>query len=58
MKSYGSSLIKAIVKELNIIEADYFGILITNKAGVETFLDPHKKFKHQIPKGKLYLVSL
>ena len=51
--SFGTMLAQSVMKDLNLLEADYFGIVYKDKQGVESFLDPLKKLKVQIPSTNL-----
>jgi len=49
MKSLGNMLLQAVMKDLDLLEADYFGLLYPDKEGNDSFLDPVKTIKDQIP---------
>ncbi|XP_078488519.1 FERM, ARHGEF and pleckstrin domain-containing protein 2 [Ciona intestinalis] len=48
VKSYGNMLLQSVMKDINLLESDYFGIQYTDKQGNRVFLDPLKKIKSQI----------
>ena len=49
INSDGRMLLHAVMKDLNLLESDYFGLLFSDKEGNEIFLDPVKKIRDQIP---------
>ena len=51
----GDSLIHAVMKDLNVLEADYFGIMYRDSEENEIFLDPSKTIQEQIPSWLLIL---
>uniref|UniRef100_F7ATH6 Uncharacterized protein n=1 Tax=Ciona intestinalis TaxID=7719 RepID=F7ATH6_CIOIN len=48
VKSYGNMLLQSVMKDINLLESDYFGIQYTDRQGNRVFLDPLKKIKSQI----------
>lgn len=48
LKSNGSALIDDIMKDLNVLEADYFGIQYKDKGENLMFLDPAKRIEEQL----------
>uniref|UniRef100_H2Z4V4 FERM, RhoGEF and pleckstrin domain protein 2 n=1 Tax=Ciona savignyi TaxID=51511 RepID=H2Z4V4_CIOSA len=47
VKGYGNVLIQAVMKDINVLESDYFGIQYEDKGNL-VFLDPLKKINSQI----------